>query len=870
MLQRLQVPDMQHQILSADHQSQTSLRSLGIIPIFCSAIAMVISGNFLLSAPLAAAAELFTEKPVVSQKAGSTTIQLTLAEETDLEIAIVNSHGQVVRHLAAGAVGSKAPPPAPLKRGLTQTIVWNGLNDDGLPAKGGPFQVRIRTGMGVKVDAAAGGDPYAWWTEDSGQGDHAQFRLTGLDAKADGSVYLFGNITPYGLPALRRYDARGNFVRTVFPPPADHQATSVEGWGINKRSDGTWTLQANYSWGGHTSEWTLMTGTKGNIWSGRLVPTPEPDKLCLVSLPLGGNRMMYFGTDGKLPQWNPQPALGGEPLPEKGLIRSFFTALSPDGKHLYISGMSTLQDGFWREGQVWQVDLATRQTRIYYSLGDDERKNRTAIGHSAACPYSAFQGVAVDRDGRVFVCDRMNKRVLVLDPKGKVISELPVENPDAIAVSPTSKAVYVTTRFGNYSGNGKLELLKFTDWTKKAPATVHVLLRNGIGKRQESSLLTVVEDKGETLVWVGYTQLPVRIYRDRGEKLELVKNFYEAGPQRALDLQHMTLDPKTGDLYIADSQGFLSRMRDWKKPLFEPCMLDAKTRLNASTIAIDTRSRHLYSRNHYRDPVHRWNLDGEYLTPAPIEGSNNIIPPVTCAWVFTGLWERGMAACPAGLATLGVVVDGTGGRWDNYQGPITYFRAHGAKTPWPAQPFTGIGGQRPNTGGIAFDRQGNLYVGIVDIKPTNVLPGFEKDKDYQAKIGRIHKFSATGSMASGNLFPTVPAKASTVYDIQYGPLMHYPRFTVDDFGRIYYPNGLLPQVGIIDNEGNRILSFGTWGNRDSLAGLPGDLVPTKDVPMAWPNSVAADDNYIYVSDILNARLLRLAKTFSSTQLIPLK
>ena len=31
--------------------------------------------------------------------------------------------------------------------------------------------------------------------------------------------------------------------------------------------------------------------------------------------------------------------LGGEPLPAKGLAGNFFSALSPDGKSLYVSGL---------------------------------------------------------------------------------------------------------------------------------------------------------------------------------------------------------------------------------------------------------------------------------------------------------------------------------------------------------------------------------------------------------------------------------------------------------------------------------------------------------------------------------------------------
>lgn len=67
----------------------------------------------------------------------------------------------------------------------------------------------------------------------------------------------------------------------------------------------------------------------------------------------------------------------------------------------------------------------------------------------------------------------------------------------------------------------------------------------------------------------------------------------------------------------------------------------------------------------------------------------------------------------------------------------------------------------------------------------------------------------------------------------------------------------------MDNEGNETLKFGTYGNRDSKGGLEGDLIPipTKDIPMAFPHAVDATDDYIYVSDITNQRVLRIKKTF---------
>lgn len=817
---------------------------------------------------------------------------------TDVEVAIVDrATSLVVRHLAAGVLGDN--PPLPLvARSRSQKIAWDGKDDCGqLVADPAKLAVRVRAGMSVKLERMVGGDPYAYWSEWSGQGDHAQWMITGLEAKSDGNVYVLGNSTFYGAPALRQYDARGGYRRTVFPPPAGKPVEDVQGWGVNVRADGTYALQSRSGWGQASPGKTLMS-RGGQALCASLAPSSERDTLCLTSVAGRefSNQQMTIRCDGTLREYQVAPVLGGEPLPPKGLAGNFFSALSPDGKALYVSGLFASDDaqgvsttGFWRDGQVWKVDLATRKTQVFFAvdekdvIGTMKARSASPIGHTSANPYAAFQGVATDAEGRVFVCDRQNKRIAVLDKEGKVFREIAVAYPDAIAVNPKSRALYVTTRFGDYSGNGELKLLKFGDWMSDDVPAVTVPLRSDIGKFRENSLLAIAEDKDEIFVWVAYTTLPVRVYRDAGATLELVKNFYEAGPQRALDLQHMEVDQKSGDVYIADAQGFCFRITDCKDPQFVLCRQDAKTPLKASSIAIDARRRQLYTHYHWGTPVYRWAMDGEYFTPAPagvlqkdsvvtipgrpvpsVGSAHAITPPIACSWIFTGLGERGIAVAPGGgLATLGVLPD-KDNRADDYSGPLHFYKSNSDRAPWRPLRFHGFGGKQPRSGGIRFDLQGNLYVGLQDGQVGNVPLGFDKDPDFKAITGRIYKYAPTGSVESGNLFPKEPAVPAKIYDIHYGPLgpqSRTPRFGVDGYGRVYYPTGHLPQVSVIDNEGNPILAFGTYGNRDSLGGLPGEIVPTKDIPLAWPNSVDATDDYIYVSDILNVRLLRIEKRF---------
>ena len=767
----------------------------------------------------------------------------------------------------------------------------DGLNDYGGKPANGPFQARVRAGMGARLANIVGGNPYAFFSKQSGCSDHYQWGVSGLEAKTDGKVYVMGNTTFYGAEVIRQYDAAGNYLRTVFPPPAGKPVEDIKGWGVNVRDDGSFTLRNGNDWQSSWMGTTAIAANYGRLQAG-LAPNPANDKLTVL---MAGPRSMEIGTDGTLRNYEPQPFLGGAGLPPTGLRGPCYAALSPDRKQLYVSGLHSCQrkvslgmiqsvdtKGFWRDGQVWRVDLSTRATAPFFALdeskviGDLQARDATIGDKNYINPCSALHGIAVDRDGNVFICDRQNQRIVVLDKVGKVTREIPLANADALAVSPKSKALYVTTRYGDYGGQGQLTLLKFNDWSKDDAPAVTIQLTKGVARYPHESLLAVVEHEGQVLVWVAYTLLPVRIYRDSGAGLELVKDFYEAGPQRALDMQHMQVDPQTGSVYIDDAATWSFRLTDWQNPKFE-LLMDAETkdRLIAPNLALDPRNRLLYAHDlsTHGGAVRRYKLDSNPLIPAPAGDNNVITTRIIYGWGFSGVRPRGMAVCPDGaLVTLGNVADRDGHKGDDYSGYIYYWRRDDVRAPW--QPtFFDVLGNRPVSGGIRFDTHGNLYVGLNDHRVANIPEGYRQDRSYAAVMARIYKFAPTGSSAHDGLYPSAPSAPARVYDVHYSPMPRAyktPRFGVDGWGRIYYPNGVESRVGVIDNEGNAVLAFGTWGNRDSMGGLEGDLVPTGDIPMACPTSVDATDDHIFVSDTNNVRLLRLAKTFAATETVGIK
>ena len=97
--------------------------------------ALSLFGLILLTGLFCAAqsAAVFTQGPAVAKQGDSVVITFTVSEATDVEVGIVDStSGKIINHLAAGVLGGTYPPPAPLVAGLSQSMVWNYRDDDGV------------------------------------------------------------------------------------------------------------------------------------------------------------------------------------------------------------------------------------------------------------------------------------------------------------------------------------------------------------------------------------------------------------------------------------------------------------------------------------------------------------------------------------------------------------------------------------------------------------------------------------------------------------------------------------------------------------------------------------------------------------------
>ena len=95
-------------------------------------------------------------------------------------------------------------------------------------------------------------------------------------------------------------------------------------------------------------------------------------------------------------------------------------------------------------------------------------------------------------------------------------------------------------------------------------------------------------------------------------------------------------------------------------------------------------------------------------------------------------------------------------------------------------------------------------------------------------------------------------------------------FQVDGWGRLFVPNAVTCSVRIIDNSGNLIQQFGKYGNLDSRGPGEDSMIKTPEVPLGWPQAVSASYKNVYVSDVVNRRIVRMKKTYEQESIINIK
>ncbi|MHC4916511.1 MAG: hypothetical protein ACYTGB_13575, partial [Planctomycetota bacterium] len=627
------------------------------------------------------AAAKFAAEPKATKAAGKVKVSFAVEAATDVEVAVLDAKGNIVRHLASGLLGKNAPAPLE-KDSLKQVLEWDLRGDDGKPAAGGPFKVRVRLGLGCEMDR------FIPETVDRTS------RPTALGVGPDGSVYCLASRGKSGGAYLYVLDREGKYLRTLLPPPVGLKREQVRDLNRLKLADGSevpviynayMADTAPYLAGFRaqrlevTAEGTVLMASGGNDWSDQAVP----------------RHVLAINSDGTVPESGfVGPELGAKRRYSSGL-RPQQLALSPDGKTIYFAGMGfSNKKGHKGAHVIGRMTWDSKNPEPFIGKPDESGDGPAQLNDP--------RSVGTDAKGNVYVCDFGNNRVAVFGADGKPLGSTKVERPRMACLHP-SGTMYVLTEPKSKGGGrnrwGPCALIKFDkniDGKEVARLSMTglkpVVALDPSSKKPRLWLTNSVKYKAPR------TLVPVE---DRGGELaageDVLAGERGAGFNSPL---FVSADPKNDRLYVGDHSRKVLKVDLAAGGRISPF-------LTASEAVVD-RDGNVYALMGYNtNSLERFGADGKKL-PFPGSGSNKIEVIYRAGLPHVGV--RGLTVAPSG----DIYVYEEKGKPEHLHvfGPDGKQKKKGIISGMPVD----------SANGIAVDQAGNIYSGICVHDPKNMYP----------------------------------------------------------------------------------------------------------------------------------------------------
>ncbi|MFI5379544.1 MAG: hypothetical protein ACHRHE_09620 [Tepidisphaerales bacterium] len=858
------------------------------------AVAISLLGILLAATAVYADGASFAIDPSVSREGQKIKISFTLRASGDVEVAVLGPDNRVVRHLAAGVLGAKNPPPAPLTPALSQDLEWDGKDDFGKVATGGPFKVRVRTGTGVKFGRFIAEDPCNFGNID------------GIVADEDGNLYIRGCDGEANQAAMnvRVFDAEGRYLREILPFPADLPPAAMKNiarWDEQRRAFFPRnTRNLNPDFYGLSLKLVSASRRTGVVFT-------DGNSVCRLD-PSGRVPEAAFDTQLLWPKDGRNPNTGGGPM---------FLCASPDGQYLYLSGPFSSKTiyghpylNMFPPGRIYRMKAdGTETMRPFVAIPVDHTEGQGGAwtkhntrNHNV--PEGPMHGIAVDARGNVYVADREHQRVAVFDGRGEEVGQIPVINPHQIAIHPQTGEVYVLSRSCVGYWQYKVEVWKYKTFAPGAVATARYEFPQQKGAWPQMAL---VASGGQTSVFVTGVPGEFVALTDAGDTFQPRKTKFAPKGGLPPDFNRLAVDFARDEIYISNGTTRIWRFNGLSG---EGGVLrkDGKDFL-ANDLAVGYDGL-LYTRvsgkwdgssADYSGPF--WRLDHE-LNPAPYSATGtHVLSPYIYSRYGIGFAERGLGVGPDGkvylsfmykwvaYAIAGFGPDGKPLKGKYLEGAFPTSKAED-KNKYPAQLDSAVIGPLPQgNANIRVDLKGNIYVGMMYRPREFRAPdGFEKDQGYRVSVGSVVKFTPDGgamldkddAMAANNLEGAVHvyvglAPFSNPLEGFGGNtccVCRVPRFDLDRYGRLALPNAMTNSVLLYDNAGNLIMEFGKYGNFDSQYVRPFEagqqqqgkpIVAVPEIPLAWPTGAGFSEEHIYVNDTYNRRVIRADLTWNAEQ-----
>ncbi|MGQ9662514.1 MAG: hypothetical protein ACUVWX_09290 [Kiritimatiellia bacterium] len=389
----------------------------------------------------------FSQKPQVTREGDRVTISFETKGFCDVTVAIEDPNGKIVRHLASGVLGPNAPPPF-AKNSKAQTLVWDGKDDAGRYVdQKDVLRVRVSLGLSPRFERTL------FWHPGKSAGGVYAF------APAPEGVFVFmsGNAVDH----LRLFDHAGNYVRTIYPFPAQ-KLGEIPDLFWHRFPDGA-MIPVKPNWLQSTF---LMSGsncTKPTYRDGRYSGYgPRGTELqgsagfslawadgALALVGHAVSRISTAGESGTRKLYGPEVSFRDKATFFKAderreeddfdSVSPRRCALSPDKRWLYLARFNETRPGsfgcvVWRN-MVMRVPYDEQTPGEFFRGKPDPGSTDEEFNMPA--------DVACDARGRVYVADHLNDRVQVFNSDGVLLRSLPVRRPVRLSLDWKTGAIYV-------------------------------------------------------------------------------------------------------------------------------------------------------------------------------------------------------------------------------------------------------------------------------------------------------------------------------------------------------------------------------------------------------------------------------------------
>jgi DNA-binding beta-propeller fold protein YncE len=784
-------------------------------------------------------------KPAVRSEAGGVRIEFALAAPADVEVAIVGEKGEVLRHLAAGVVGAEkaAPPLAPAS--CTQSLIWDRKDDEGR-AVAGKTTVRIRAGMKPALGRIIG-DPA-----------RLTGKVYGLATDEKGDLYVASGGVYDNAPvfSIKVFDRSGKYLRTILPMSAGLAADQAKEYGDAREVAGRLVPGNFHALSPYVQQGGIVAFLGNQVRDGMLWLLNTEGAICRIR------------TDGSPVAWKS----GAKTVQPSGGPMCW--AVSPDGRTLFLAGWWG-RDGAG-DGVVKKIDPATGKAQDFLSV--DPAGNQAWVKEPNGWYHfknwgrknglAALHGLAVDRDGRLCVCDRVKGRLAVYDDTGKLVGSTPVEFPDLVATSPADPTVYVCTRkvIDGYKAINEFRVIKLSQ------AAGGRVLAEVTLKGANAPLMAVDAAARPAVIWLSNVvddkdpqgKQGTRLVRieDRGGELVVTGRLNEGLPP-AGGVVKVFADPATDDVYVNDGWSGLSRY-DGLSGAGGPIPI------TAIDLAVGPdRNLYLYGRKGWNEPIYR--CDAAFR-PVPFSGTAK--PETTLTTLNktvygrygTGWSNKGLCVAPDGKIYVRHMYE-----WCKYH--VTAFGPDGRAIKGGRVADGVLGPLDDQSGGLKVDRAGNFYVGCNEtvkggpaLRPlegcvVKVGPG---GGGLAAKRGDADGLQLGKSFFEGavTVYPHLAPRTSG------GCVCKEARFDLDDYGRLYVPDVHDFCIRVYDNAANLVCTLGGYGNADARGG---GAAASPEIPFGWPMTCGINGaGRLYVGDVLNQRIVRVDLGYAAEVLVPVE